>query len=140
MGGRPYRRNAVTLRITIACPEHLTAPANQFALCVGNTSADVHTFGDAMWEDERGARYALVSLLAEPQFAEVAAQPLRAPDHADDADIAAASVAQAALRIWSPLSPGSFPSLAADCLIAITGLDAGFAVPLLGLSPVPVAE
>ncbi|MCK8463441.1 hypothetical protein MUY35_06215 [Aliiroseovarius sp. S1339] len=130
----------MSIRITIACPENMIAEANQFALCIGSTPADAQTFGSATWEDGQGERYALASLLAGPQFAQTAAEPLRAPDHTEHADVTAAAFAQSALRIWSPLSPGSFPSLSADRLIAVIGLDAGLAIPLLGLSPVPIED
>lgn len=130
----------MSIRITIACPENLIAEANQFALCVGNTPADAKTFGSATWEDGQGERFALASLLAGPHFPQVAAQPLRAPDHSQHADVVAASIAQAALQIWSPLSSESFPSLSADLLVAVIGLDAALAIPLLGLSPVPTED
>ena len=118
----------MSIRITIACPENLIAEANQFALCVGNTPADAKTFGSATWEDGQGERFALASLLAGPHFPQVAA------------DVVAASIAQAALQIWSPLSSESFPSLSADLLVAVIGLDAALAIPLLGLSPVPTED
>ncbi|MDE9450352.1 hypothetical protein J3R80_07700 [Aliiroseovarius sp. Z3] len=130
----------MTIRITIACPEGLISEANQFALCVGNTPADAQTFRSATWETESGDRYALASLLAGAQFPQVAASPLSAPAHAPDANTTEASIAQAALRIWSPMSEDSFPEVGLDRLVAIVGLEAGMAIPLLGLSPVPIED
>ena len=130
----------MTLRITIACPEGLIAQANQFALCVGNAPADAQTFGPAVWKSASGERYALASLLAGSQFPSVAGSPLEAPEYAPDATIAEASSAHAALQIWSPRSQDSCPEVGPDRRIAIVGLEAGLAIPLLGLSPVPVED
>lgn len=130
----------MTIRITIACPEGMMSEANQFALCVGNSPADAQTFGSATWEDGTGERYALASLLAGAQFPQVAGAPLQAPAYTPDADIAEAGIAQAALRIWSPMSQGSFPEIGPDRLVAVIGLEAGLAIPLLGLSPVPIED
>ncbi|MCK8485390.1 hypothetical protein MUY21_15210 [Aliiroseovarius sp. S2029] len=130
----------MSIRITIACPEHLMSQANQFALCVGNSPADVQTFGAATWEDGAGERYALASLLAGVRFPQLAAAPLAAPAHAPDADIAGATQAQSVLRIWSPASTDSFPEVGVDRLVAVIGLEAGLAIPLLGLSPIPTED
>ncbi len=130
----------MSIRITIACPEGMVSDANQFALCVGNTPADVQTFGAATWEDGSGERYALASLLAGEVFPQTAAAVLQAPAHSPDADVAGAARAQAALQIWAPASPDSFPEVGSGRLVAVIGLDAGLAIPLLGLSPVPVED
>ncbi|WP_371170285.1 hypothetical protein [Aliiroseovarius sp. 2305UL8-7] len=130
----------MTLRITIACPESRIADANQFALCLGYSSADVQTFQGAMWEDADGARYALASLLASAHFPQVATSELLAPTHAPNADIASATRAQMALEVWTPEMPGPFPTLTPEKLVAVIGLDAGLAIPLLGLTPVPVED
>ncbi|MHA6265713.1 hypothetical protein [uncultured Aliiroseovarius sp.] len=130
----------MTVRITIACPERFIADANQFALCVGNTRADANTFSAALWEDGTGGRFALASLLAAEHFAVVATSPLTPPAHAQDADMQAAGRAQKILEVWSPLSPGAFPSLSADRILAIVGLEAGLTIPLLKVSPIPIEE
>ena len=90
---------AYTQRVTTAVPELLTPKANQIALCLGESSADDQTFTTASCQDASGNLYAVASTVAKPIFAEIAGQPLQAPDHAPDMDLAAATRAQALLRI-----------------------------------------
>jgi hypothetical protein len=86
-------------RITIAVPEQLISDANQLALCLGESASDDQTFTTANWQDADGNLYAVCSTVAKPVFVELAAQPLKAPEHAPDADLDAASRAQALLSI-----------------------------------------
>ena len=86
-------------RATIAAPEALIADANQLALRLGESSADDKTFSTATWQDAAGNLYAVASTVAKPIFAEMAGQPLQAPDHAPNMDVSAASRAQAVLQI-----------------------------------------
>ena len=88
-----------TQRVTIAAPELLTSLANELALCLGESRADDQTFIGANYQDVDGNLYAVCSTVAKPIFAELAGQPLQAPDHAPDMDLAAATRAQALLQI-----------------------------------------
>jgi len=88
-----------TQRATIAAPTTHTQDANQLALCLGESSADDQTFTTASYQDASGNRYAVCSTVAKPIFAQMAGQPLQAPDHAPDMDLAAATRAQALLQI-----------------------------------------
>jgi len=88
-----------TQRATIACPELLASPANQLALCLGESSADDQTFNIASYQDATGNLYAVCSTVAKPIFAQMAGQPLKAPDHAPDMDLEAATRAQQLLQI-----------------------------------------
>ena len=90
---------AYTQRVTIAAPELLTSTANQLALCLGESSADDQTFSTASYQDASGNLYAVCSSVAKPIFAQMAGQPLQAPDHAPDMDLAAAKRAQSLLQI-----------------------------------------
>ena len=85
-------------KATIAAPLAHTPDANQLALCLGESSADDQTFTAAPYQDAEGNLYAVCSTVAKPIFAELAGQPLQAPDHAPDMDLAAATRAQALLR------------------------------------------
>jgi len=87
------------LRITLACPDAHIAEANQLALCLGESAADDRTFTAANYQDAAGNLYAVCSTVAKPVFVELAAQPLQAPAHAPDADLDAASRAQALVSI-----------------------------------------
>ena len=86
-------------RATIASPVAHIAEANQLALALGESAADDKTFNTAAWQDAEGNLYAVSSTVAKPIFAELAGQPLQAPDHAPDMDVAAATRAQALLQI-----------------------------------------
>ena len=84
---------------TIAVPEPLIPDANQLALCLGESSADDQTFTTASYQDAGGNLYAVCSTVAKPIFAQIAGQPLQAPDHAPEMDLEAATRAQALLQI-----------------------------------------
>ena len=86
-------------KATIATPASHIPDANQLALALGESSADDRTFTTATWQDADGNLYAVCSTVAKPVFAELAGQPLQAPDHAPDMDLAAATRAQGMLQI-----------------------------------------
>jgi len=86
-------------RATIATPESLIADANKLALCLGESTQDDRTFTTASYQDASGNLYAVCSTVAKPIFAQIAGQPLQAPDHAPDMDVEAATRAQALLQI-----------------------------------------
>jgi len=86
-------------RATIAAPAQHIQDANQLALCLGESSADDQTFTTASYQDAQGNLYALCSTVAKSIFADLAGQPLQAPDHAPDMDVEAATRAQALLQI-----------------------------------------
>ena len=88
-----------THSVTIAVPAPLISDANQLALCLGESASDDQTFTAANWQDAGGNLYAVCSTVAKPVFVELASQPLQAPEHAPDADLDAASRAQALLSI-----------------------------------------
>ena len=90
---------AYTQRATIATPLAHIPDANQLALCLGESSADDQTFSTASYQDASGNLYAVASTVAKPIFAQIAGQPLQAPDHAPGMDLEAATRAQALLRI-----------------------------------------
>ena len=86
-------------RATIATPtDHLT-DANQLALFLGESTQDDRTFTSASYQDADGNLYAVCSTVTKPVFAQLAGQPLQAPDHAPDMDLAAATRAQGMLQI-----------------------------------------
>ena len=84
---------------TIATPVTHIPDANQLALALGESSADDQTFTTASYQDADGNLYAVCSTVATPIFAEMAGQPLQAPDHAPGMDLAAATRAQSLLQI-----------------------------------------
>ena len=90
---------AYVQKATIATPASKIQDANQLALALGESSADDQTFTAASYQDADGNLYAVCSTVAKPIFAQMAGQPLQAPDHAPNMDLAAATRAQALLQI-----------------------------------------
>jgi hypothetical protein len=88
-----------TQRVTIAAPAAHIPDANQLALCLGESSADNHTFTAASYQDADGNLYSVASTVANPVFAQIAGQQLKAPAHAPNVDLNAATKAQALLQI-----------------------------------------
>jgi len=86
-------------KATIAAPVAHIPDANQLALALGESSADDQTFTTASYQDADGNLYAVCSTVAKPIFAQMAGQPLVAPEHAPTIDLAAATKAQSLLQI-----------------------------------------
>jgi len=86
-------------KATIATPIAHTPDANHLALCLGESAEDDQTFTTANYQDAQGSLYAVCSTVAKPVFAQLAGQPLFAPDHAPEMDLEAATRAQALLQI-----------------------------------------
>ena len=112
------------IRVTIACPGSLIADANQLALCLGLGPEDARTYGEAVWLDAAGNRYAVASAIVSSRFAADASSPLDAPPWG--ADTAAAGRAQAAIRLDVAAGP--------DRLACVFGDDATAALAVLGLA------
>ena len=123
-------------KATIATPATHIPDANQLALCLGESAADDRTFTTAAYQDAQGNLYAVCSTVAKPIFAKMAGQPLQAPDHAPDVDLAAAKGAQALLQINK--------GIATPYVIAVILGDrlesAQDHIVALGLTPIPQAE
>ena len=124
---------AYTHRATTATPIAHIPDANQLALALGESSADDRTFTTATWQDADGNLYAVCSTVAKPVFAELAGQPLQAPDHAPDMDLAAATRAQSLLQINNgTASPDVIAVILGDRLESAQDHIAA-----LGLTPIP---
>jgi len=124
---------AYVQRATIATPAAHIEDANQLALCLGESSADDQTFGTASYQDASGNLYAVCSTVAKPIFAQMAGQPLKAPDYAPDMDLEAATRAQNLLQINNGIaSPDVIAVILGDRLESAQDHIAA-----LGLSRVP---
>ena len=118
---------------TIATPVSHIPDANQLALALGESHADDRTFTSASYQDADGNLYAVCSTVAKPIFAELAGQPLQAPDHAPDMDVEAATRAQALLQInGGTASPDVIAVILGDRLES-----AQDHIKALGLTPIP---
>ena len=120
-------------KATIAAPLAHTPDANQLALCLGESSADDRTFSTASYQDAQGNLYAVCSTVAKSIFADLAGQPLQAPDHAPDMDVEAATRAQALLQINGGIAnPDVIAVILGDRLES-----AQDHIKALGLTPIP---
>jgi len=120
-------------KATIATPLAHIPDANQLALRLGESAADDQTFTAASYQDASGNLYAVASTVTKPIFAEMAGQPLQAPDHAPDMDLAAATRAQALLQINGGIaSPDVIAVILGDRLESAQDHIAA-----LGLTPIP---
>jgi hypothetical protein len=120
-------------RATIAAPAAHIPDANQLALCLGESTQDERTFTVASYQDASGNLYAVASTVTKPIFAEMAGQPLQAPDHARGMDLAAATRAQALLQINGGIATP-------DVIAVILGdrlESAQDHIQILGLTPIP---
>ena len=123
-------------KATIAAPSTHIPDANQLALCLGESAADDQTFSTASYQDASGNLYAVCSTVAKPIFAQMAGQPLQAPDHAPGMDLAAATRAQSLLQINNGIATP-------DVIAVILGNRLESAqdhIKALGLTPVPQVE
>ena len=128
------------MRVTIACPEALIGDTNQLALCLGLGPEDARTYGEAVWLDAAGNRYAVASAIVSSRFASDASSPLAEPPWG--ADMPAARRAQAALRVIAPSAdpeaPPPDPRATPDAIVAVIEEDAAAAVRMLGVVMVEV--
>ena len=109
------------MRLTIACPEALIQDANQLALAIGLSPADVDTYRVPCWQDAEGNLYAACSLIPSPAWIETSLQPLAQPSWAapgeEPVDLEAASRAQALVVLWVPSEEHPTPPLANPSMI-----------------------
>ena len=120
-------------KATIAAPVAHIPDANQLALCLGESTQDDRTFTVASYQDAGGNLYAVSSTVAKPIFAQIAGQPLQAPEHAPDMDLAAATRSQALLQINGGIAtPDVIAVILGDCKESAQDHIAA-----LGLTPIP---
>lgn len=112
------------IRVTIAAPEDKLSDANELACVIGFSEHDRLTFGDPVYQDSEGNRYAVASTLAKASFTEDAMSELQEPEWG--ADMVAATRAQAIVTVQEPATP--------DTIAAYIGDDAMVALAELGIS------
>jgi hypothetical protein len=113
------------IRVTIACPVSLTSDANQLARCIGLGPDDDQTYTVApIYADGADNRYAVASAQVGDGFVAAASSPLSEPSWG--CDLAAASRAQALIRIMQPADP--------SIIAAVIGDDVQAALAVLGVT------
>lgn len=96
-----------TLQLTVCTPITSIDDANQLALIVGESAADVNTFQNATHTKD-GVEYACISTVAKPVVASYTGG-LPTPEHAQGADYEAAIRAMHAVT-WDLRERGQRPS------------------------------
>ena len=129
------------MRLTIACPEALIQDANQLALAIGLSPADVATYRVPSWQDSEGNLYAACSLIPSPEWVQTSLQPLQQPSWAaegeEPVDLEAASRAQALITLWMPSEEHPTPPLASpEIILAVAGDDGVAMLAAMGLTRV----
>lgn len=82
-------------RITLVVPDNYIDHANQLALIMGESSADVETFTIADWRDPEGNAYAVCSTVCKPVVVNAfhGGLPKMLPSHVSDSDVSKAQQA-----------------------------------------------
>lgn len=114
------------MRVTVAVPEQYVDIANELAKIIGRSEYDHATYGDAVWQDTLGNRYAVASVIVSDSFPAVASSPLVLP--AWGGNLVAASQAQALISIGSVASP--------TAITAVFGDDPQAALATLGVTAI----
>jgi hypothetical protein len=89
-------------RLTLAVPESLMGAANNLALIMGRSTADINTFTNASWEDASGNLYAVCSAVSKPVVVQALSTgfPDPLPSHAENADVILAQQALDAIEVY----------------------------------------
>jgi hypothetical protein len=91
-----------TNRLTLAVPESLMDAANNLALIMGRSTADINTFTSASWQDASGNLYAVCSAVSKPIVVQALSTglPDPLPTHAENADVTLAQQALDAIVVF----------------------------------------
>jgi hypothetical protein len=89
-------------RLTLAVPESLMGAANNLALIMGRSTADINTFTTATWQDASGNLYAVCSAVSKPMVVQALSTglPDPLPSHAENADVTLAQQALDAIEVY----------------------------------------
>ena len=115
-------------RLTLICPEALMDDANALAATLGEGPQDAASFGNPVWVDAGGARFAAISLVSDDLLDAVSA-PLGAPDW--PVDLVAAERARARIErvgdgegAGEPAALRLFVGISAPLALSRAGLQA----------------
>lgn len=116
--------------VTTVCPSAHTGAANQLALTLGESPADVNTFGTPGWQDAQGNLYSVCSFVCTESW--LAAATGQLPER-NGADLTMAQQAQGLLALN--------PELASpDAIAYVVDQDPLPALASLGLTRIEVEE
>jgi hypothetical protein len=135
--------NQYVLRATIAVPSAHIQDARQLALVLGESAVDIDTFRAASFQDAAGNAYAVASTVAKADFATRAQATLTAPDHAPNADITAATRAQALIAIEDRLADDAPIAATPDKIVSVFDHNSASAqehISSMGLTRIPLPD
>lgn len=119
------------IRITAAASATIIDVANQYAMCIGQSAAEIDTYQGLNWQDAEGNLYAATSFMVSPEWLVAAQEPLVRPawDTTEIVDMALAEQGQAALRLWSPdmTTPAPLATLSLLTAYANSGIQEALA-------------
>ena len=125
-----------TARITIAVPTELMAQANQLALLIGESPADVHTFTTARYTKD-GIDYALSSTACVPRVVDLlSADAIEVKDDDDPESVGISNRHDADL-----LAAGAaFQAIQQGLILVSTNVDPSAAIEELGIESIQNTE
>ena len=123
------------IRITAAASATIIDAANQYAMCIGQSAAEIDTYQGLNWQDAEGNLYAATSFMVRPEWLVAAQEPLVRPawDTTGIVDMVLAEQGQAALRFWSPDMDTPAPLAALGSLTAYANSGIQEALGMMGL-------
>ena len=126
------------IRITAAASATIIDAANQYAMCIGQSSAEIDTYQGLNWQDADGNLYAATSFMVSPEWLVAAQEPLVRPawDTTGIVDMVLAEQGQAALVFWSPDMTTPVPMAAPGALTAYANSGVQEALAVMGLAEV----
>ncbi len=123
------------IRITAAASATIIDAANHYAMCIGQSAAEIDTYQGLNWQDVAGNLYAATSFMVRPEWLGAAQSPLVRPawDTAGVVDMTLAAQGQAALRFWAPDMTTPAPLATPNTLTAYANCGIQEALVAMGL-------
>jgi len=127
------------IRITAAASATILNAANQYAMCIGQSEAEINTYQGLNWQDAEGNLYAATSFMVRPEWLVAAQEPLVRPawDTTGIVDMALAEQGQKALVFWLPDNKTVNPLASKGKLTAYANSGVQEAIAMMGLIPKP---
>lgn len=122
------------IRITAAASATVINAVNHYAMCIGQSAAEIDTYQGLNWQKD-GHLYAATSFMAPPEWLIAAQSPLARPawDTTGIVDMALAAQGQAALRFWAPDMATPAPPASEGALTAYASSGIQEALVAMGL-------
>jgi len=126
------------IRVTAAASATIINAVNHYAMCIGQSAAEIDTYQGLNWQDVAGNLYAATSFMVRPEWLGAAQSPLVRPawDTGNVIDMALAAQGQAALRFWAPDMTTPAPLATPNTLTAYANCGIQEALGMMGLEAI----